>query len=62
VTLHVKPTITGDPSPTHGPAGTVVALSGYAFSGTSKVTVGGVGASFVVVDRHRRLCPRAGTT
>jgi len=50
--LHVRPTITAAPSPTHGPAGTVVTLVGYTFTGTSKVTVGGVTASFAVVDYH----------
>jgi hypothetical protein len=51
-TLHVKPMISSGPSPTHGPAGTVVTLTGAAFTGTSHVTVGGVTALFGIVNYH----------
>jgi hypothetical protein len=63
-TLHVRPTISADPSPTHGPAGTAVTLTGAAFTGTSKATIGGVTASFVVVDYHhlRVTVPAAATS
>jgi large repetitive protein len=49
--LHVKPTISGGPTPSQGPAGTVVTLTGNTFTGTSHVTIGGVTA-LAIVDSH----------
>jgi hypothetical protein len=38
--LDVEPTITGDPAPNHGVAGTTIVLTGETFSGTTRVTFG----------------------
>ena len=63
-TLHVRPTISGAPSPSDGVAGTVVTLTGNTFTGTSHVTVGGVTAGYSVVNSHqlRVTVPTAAVT
>jgi hypothetical protein len=61
--LHVRPRI-DSLSVDHGITRTSVTLTGATFTGTSVVTVGGVGASFSVVDYHhlRVTIPAAALT
>jgi len=50
--LHVRPSVSSGPSPSEGVTGSTFTLQGAAFTGTSRVTVGGVAASFAVLDYH----------
>jgi hypothetical protein len=64
-TVKVRPTVTGDPSPTHGPAGTPVTFNGKTFIGTTSVKFNGAAATFTVGPGGtsiKAMVPAAATT
>ena len=62
--LKVRPTLSEPFSPDHGPAGTTLTLGGQTFTGTTRVTVGGVVASYAVLSASslRVTIPSAAVT